>query len=137
MVLKSVSYVRIDWPRIQFDDSSLTMIISSLQPLTSSPSLSFPFNCKTQHTRTHLSLYSINKNNISRWVRTEQERLASPVNTEHVTVPPSVSSFVRWRYHNIPPTVVHSAGRILSSVLLWAFGAVRVVGRSLPVAHTV
>ena len=75
--------------------------------------------------------------NNPRWVRTAQEKLASPESTEPVTVPPSVSFFVRSKFPNTPPTVVHSAVRILSRGLWWVFGTVRAVGRPWRVVHTV
>jgi hypothetical protein len=75
--------------------------------------------------------------NNPRWVRTAQEKLASPESTEPVTVPPSVSFFVRSKSPNTPPIAVHSAVRILSRGLWWVFGTVRAVGRPWRVVHTV
>jgi iron complex outermembrane receptor protein len=56
--------------------------------------------------------FSITQNkSLKPWERTAQERSESPANTEHVTVPHSVSSFVRLKCPNTPHTVVPSAAR--------------------------
>ena len=60
-----------------------------------------------------------------------QERSESPVNTEHATEPPSVSFFVKSKFPNTPHTVVPSAERTRSSVLLLESGPAEVVKRLL------